>query len=75
MILYLDHLPKAYNYLKEGDNLNLGDRILSVLKHQVILPGGICFLIEDKLFTGDTLFQGSIGRTDFPGGNLNAAYK
>ena len=31
--------------------------------------GGICFLISDKLFTGDTLFKGSVGRSDFPGGN------
>ena len=32
--------------------------------------GGVCFLIEDKVFTGDTLFQGSIGRTDFIGGDF-----
>ncbi|MEG1661563.1 MAG: MBL fold metallo-hydrolase, partial [Clostridiales bacterium] len=32
-------------------------------------PGGICLLTEDILFTGDTLFQTSIGRTDFPGGS------
>lgn len=32
-------------------------------------PGGCCFLIKDNLFSGDTLFQMSIGRTDFPGGS------
>lgn len=31
--------------------------------------GGVCYLIEDTIFTGDTLFTGSIGRTDFPGGS------
>lgn len=33
--------------------------------------GGVCYLIDNYLFTGDTLFQGSIGRTDFPGGDYN----
>ena len=32
-------------------------------------PGGVCFLIEDQIFVGDTLFNGSIGRTDLPGGS------
>ncbi len=38
-------------------------------------PGGMCFLIEDNLFSGDTLFQGSIGRTDFEGGDYNTIIK
>ena len=33
--------------------------------------GGMCFLIQDNVFTGDTLFQGSIGRTDFVTGNYD----
>ena len=33
-------------------------------------PGGVCFLIGGRLFSGDTLFAGSVGRTDFPGGSM-----
>jgi len=34
-------------------------------------PGSICLLGEGSLFSGDTLFAGSIGRTDFPGGSMD----
>jgi len=62
-------LPKASGYLKEGDTLKLGDEVIKVIETPGHTAGGICFLIADKLFTGDTLFQGSVGRSDFPGGN------
>ncbi|OOM75802.1 putative metallo-hydrolase [Clostridium puniceum] len=62
-------LPKSSGYLKEGDTLTLGEDIIKVIETPGHTAGGICFLISDKLFTGDTLFQGSIGRSDFPGGN------
>lgn len=41
-------------------------------------PGGVCFRMERHLFTGDTLFQGAVGRTDLPGSNpqdLNASLR
>ena len=49
---------------------------LNNLKIECILTpghtsGGMCFLINDSLFSGDTLFQVGIGRTDFPTGNMN----
>ena len=58
--------------------IGLDDEVLSLnnLKIECILTpghtsGGMCFLINDSLFSGDTLFQVGIGRTDFPTGNMN----
>lgn len=63
-------LPKASGYLKEGDVVKLGSREIKVIETPGHTKGGLCFLIYGKLFTGDTLFQGSIGRTDFIGGDM-----
>ena len=61
-----------YNWLTCGDTLELIDlkfKILHVPGHSL---GSICFYDEDRkvIFTGDTLFRGSIGRTDFLNGNM-----
>ena len=53
----------------EGDTLKLGSLTISVLHTPGHTPGGVCLKVEDALFTGDTLFQGSMGRTDFAGGS------
>lgn len=68
-------LQKASGYLNEGDTLSLGSQIIKVIETPGHTAGGICFLIRDKLFTGDTLFNGSVGRSDFPGGNGNLLIK
>lgn len=65
-------LPKASGYLKENDILKLGDEIIKVLETPGHTKGGLCFLLNnDKVFTGDTLFNGSIGRTNFIGGSMS----
>ena len=66
-------LPEAGRYLNEGDKVQFGNHSLSVLNTPGHTPGGIClYCAEEKvLFSGDTLFQCSIGRTDFPGGNAD----
>ncbi len=54
----------------EGDTLTLAGLTLRVLHTPGHTPGSVCLLAEDVLFSGDTLFQDSIGRTDFPGGSF-----
>ena len=53
----------------DGDVVKLGDLDIQVLHTPGHTPGGVCLMAGDALFTGDTLFQGSMGRTDLPGGS------
>ncbi|MEG0764809.1 MAG: MBL fold metallo-hydrolase [Pseudoflavonifractor sp.] len=54
---------------KGGDILTLGSLALHVIHTPGHTPGGVTLRAEDALFTGDTLFCGSMGRTDLPGGS------
>lgn len=53
----------------DGDALSLDGLCLHVIATPGHTPGGVCFLCGNDLFTGDTLFLESVGRTDFPGGS------
>ena len=55
--------------LKDGDKFILGNLEVSVIHTPGHTEGGVCFKIGDDLFSGDTLFKGSIGRSDLYGGN------
>ena len=61
--------PAPDRELKDGDRLRFGEQTLEVLHTPGHSPGGVCFYSEGLLVSGDTLFAGSIGRTDLPGGN------
>jgi len=61
--------------LQEGDVLEAGTLRIKVLETPGHTPGGISLDINGVLFTGDTLFAGSIGRTDFPGGSFRQIIK
>lgn len=52
-----------------GDSLAYGGLTFRVLVTPGHTPGGVCFACGGALFTGDTLFAGSVGRTDLPGGS------
>ena len=56
---------------KEGDTLFLAGLRLQVLQTPGHTPGSVCLVCGDTIFTGDTLFAGTCGRTDFPGGSYN----
>ncbi len=57
----------ADEILAHNDELTVGDVRIRVLHTPGHTPGGVCYLVEDCLFTGDTLFRLSVGRWDFPG--------
>ena len=62
--------PLCYtNSYQDGDILNLAGLTLRVLHTPGHTPGSVCLLCDDSLFAGDTLFAGSCGRTDLPGGS------
>jgi hydroxyacylglutathione hydrolase len=63
--------PKADRLLEDGEKISLGDLEFQILHTPGHSPGGICLLSDKIVFTGDTLFAGSIGRTDFPGSDYN----
>ena len=56
--------------VNDGDTLKIGDMELSFLHTPGHSPGGMCILTGDVCFCGDTLFRGSVGRTDFYGGSM-----
>ncbi len=67
MGLKFDMPSNPERLLKDGDVIEIGDLKFTVLHTPGHSPGGICLLGEGIVFTGDTLFNYGIGRTDFPG--------
>ena len=55
--------------LEDGDVIEFGGNVLSVIHTPGHTPGGICVKLGNNLFTGDTLFDGDFGRTDLAGGD------
>ncbi len=59
----------SVQFYDEGDTVELGGLKIDVLRTPGHTPGSVTLRVEDVLLTGDTLFCGSCGRTDFPGGS------
>ncbi|MBS4007704.1 MAG: MBL fold metallo-hydrolase [Clostridium sp.] len=56
-------------FIREGDKLTVGNLQVDVIATPGHTKGSVSLLADGKLFTGDTLFSGSVGRTDLPGGS------
>jgi len=62
---------KTYNLISSADKKYFNSFAIEIIKTPGHTPGSIIIKIEKKLFTGDLLFKGAIGRTDLPGGSLS----
>jgi glyoxylase-like metal-dependent hydrolase (beta-lactamase superfamily II) len=67
-----ENSPPPDRFLEEGDTVDVGSIRFSVIHTPGHTPGGVSLLADGRLFVGDTLFAGSVGRTDFPGGDFEA---
>lgn len=61
--------PKTVTFWNEGDEIVMDSITFHILSTPGHTPGSVCLVAGDVIFSGDTLFQGSCGRTDFPGGS------
>ena len=67
--LKAENSPAPDRLLEDGETIAVGNLQLDVIHTPGHTPGGISLHVDSSVFVGDTLFQGSIGRTDFPGGD------
>jgi glyoxylase-like metal-dependent hydrolase (beta-lactamase superfamily II) len=71
----IEQPPKPDRFIDDGDTVDVGDSKLEVMHTPGHSPGGISFLYDRMVFGGDTLFQRSIGRTDFRLGSFDDLQK
>lgn len=62
--------PLADEYLNDGDVIEFGNTKINVIATPGHTQGCVCYLVDGKLFSGDTLFRNSVGRCDLPGGDF-----
>ena len=67
--LSAENSPAADRFLEDGDTISFGNITLQVIHTPGHTPGGVSLFTDGCVFVGDTLFAGSVGRTDFPGGD------
>jgi len=69
--LEVDSSPEPDRLLDDGDSIDLGDEKIKVISTPGHTPGGATFVTSIGIFPGDSIFAGSIGRTDLPGGDYD----
>lgn len=67
-------IPGADILLNDGDDLKLGEDVIHVIHTPGHTKGSVCYAVGNAMFTGDTLFRGSVGRTDFYGGSSDELF-
>lgn len=63
-------VPHVDNYVSENDEFTIGEHKIKIISTPGHTKGGVCYSVDEKIFSGDTIFLGSVGRTDLPGGNF-----
>lgn len=71
----IDDIPEPDGFIDEGGVIEAGNLKFKVMHTPGHSPGGICLYGEGILLSGDTIFKGSVGRTDFPGGSTEELKK
>ena len=64
-------IPKVDVFVEDGDTIQLGSLEIKVLHTPGHTQGGVCYLVDGNLFSGDTIFREAVGRCDLEGGNFN----
>lgn len=64
-------IPTIDRFVEEGDILKLGNTEIKVIETPGHTQGGVCYLVDNNLFSGDTIFRESVGRCDLEGGDFD----
>ncbi len=64
-------IPKVDIFVNDGDIIKLGNLEIKVISTPGHTQGGVCYLVDGKLFSGDTIFRESVGRCDLEGGDFD----
>lgn len=68
-------VPHISKYIDENSEIFIGDEKIKIINTPGHTMGGVCYFVDNKLFSGDTIFLGSVGRTDLPGGSYEQIKK
>ncbi len=63
-------IPNIDVFIEDGDVLKFGNNDIKVIHTPGHTQGGVCYLVENKLFSGDTIFREAVGRCDLEGGDF-----
>ena len=69
--IHVEKNPVYDEFIDGNTELKIGEIPIKILETPGHTEGGLCYLIENKLFSGDTLFKNYVGRTDLPGGSFS----